>query len=408
MRPSVGRSKPAAASASGSRKRHAVDPFRGQYLASSCGPNPPRAPGIRSSPCEFSANSDAAAASSRKSISIFTVRASVSTTSTGFSRRARGTSARRAAPRNTCPRDRGGNAARRPAAAPSPRHRARRSRRGRGRDAPARWRRRRPARRIRQDLVDRPPEAASIAATADLAGNGGMRSCSRSRSPRDIGADNIRPRRQKLAELDVGRAEPADRRRQDRRPFVDALGERSSASAERQRARPAAKPRYRHRETRRRGRARNRRAQCAEHAREISRIQSFQPEWMATMPPVSRVRTRARSPASAIMREYLRRAGKRRIDFDEIAIGLAIARHQARRVAEWRGMNRPRRVCRDAALSTCENSRQRNRPPRFNTRTAPGERPLDARHVADAEGDRIGVECIVRETAILRHWPRRR
>ena len=38
-----------------------------------------------------------------------------------------------------------------------------------------------------------------------------MRSCSSGEIERDVVADDIGPRRQELAELDIGRAEPRDR-----------------------------------------------------------------------------------------------------------------------------------------------------------------------------------------------------
>ncbi len=125
-------------------------------------------------------------------------------------------SVRRSAPRNTYRTGRGGNAARCPAAALSPRHRARPAHPGRGRDALARSRRRPPARpkatktspsfraEGRLDHL-RPPRRC---------GKGGMRSC-RSSSRRATSAPTTSgPRREKLAELHVRWAEPADRRRQ--------------------------------------------------------------------------------------------------------------------------------------------------------------------------------------------------
>ena len=103
-------------------ERDAVDPLHGHALRGWCGSSRSPARGHPGHPLEFSTNSEAAAASSRKSISIRTERASVSTTST--SRRRRNSGARRSA--NARGEEHVGEVAREPpldarAAAPSPR-----------------------------------------------------------------------------------------------------------------------------------------------------------------------------------------------------------------------------------------------------------------------------------------------
>ena len=49
----------------------------------------------------------------------------------------------------------------------------------------------------------------------------------------------------------------------------------------------------------------------------------------------------------------------------------------------------------DRHLARRQNSRQRKRPPVFEHAKGLGERAIDVRHVADAEGDRVGVERVV-------------
>ena len=53
--------------------------------------------------------------------------------------------------------------------------------------------------------------------------------------------------------------------------------------------------------------------------------QSFQPEWMATTPPVKRTNSTRLNPAVSIMLAKTSGGGNRRIDFDEITIGRAVA-----------------------------------------------------------------------------------
>ncbi len=129
------------------------------------------------------------------------------------------------------------------------------------RDAPARSRRRPPRCRTRQ----RPRRAAGrrrapTVSTASACGNGGIRSCRLSRS-RAIGdADHVRPRRQELPELHIGRAEPRQRRGEPCRPGCPCSAARSAARAASRRAPEAAAGSDRPGRARLRARTRNRRA----------------------------------------------------------------------------------------------------------------------------------------------------
>ena len=110
--------------------------------------------------------------------------------------------------------------------------RRRRLRRG----APARSRRRRPAGRTRRKpRCSGLPSAAATTASASACGNGAILSCRLSRSRAIARADDVGPRRQELAELDVGRAEPGQRGGEPARRRRLRVG-RSISRAERDRA----------------------------------------------------------------------------------------------------------------------------------------------------------------------------
>ena len=132
---------------------------------------------------------------------------------------------------------------------------------------------------------------------------------------RDPGADDVGPRGEELAELDVGRAEPVDRRRQAAEAVRAAprqeIGEEQRQAGERRQRRrievdegafageDEAGPRQ------------------PENVSEIGQarqIQSFQPEWIATTPPVSRVKSTRAKPAAAIMSAKRSGGGNLRID----------------------------------------------------------------------------------------------
>ena len=292
--------------------------IRASALLSRCGPNRPRARGNRCRSAIFSANSEAAAASSRKSISIFTVRASVSTTSTGFSRLVSGNQRSPMRAAKYMSRE----IAAEPPLDAGPQHfdrdialaAARRATRARCTCAIE-------AAATGSPKVDEKPRRSSARRrprsilTATSPRKGAMWSCRRSSRARDIGADDIRPRREKLPELDVGRAEPADRGGADRGPLASRLRRsiwRGRAAA----ARPAAaaaistsrnRPA---RESTKPARAQMRRNGCPRERSD----QSFQPEWIATMPPLSLVKAARSKPAFSIIARKSSAEGNRRID----------------------------------------------------------------------------------------------
>ena len=86
LRPSAGRSKPFACKRGVVVERRAVDPFQREHFARGAVPVDARHAKVGVLACVFSAISESAAASRRKSISIATERASVATASTGRSR----------------------------------------------------------------------------------------------------------------------------------------------------------------------------------------------------------------------------------------------------------------------------------------------------------------------------------
>ena len=145
------------------------------------------------------------------------------------------------------------------------------------------------------------------------------------------GPDDVGPGRQELAELDVGRAEPPDRDREAARRRAAASRPRDEpGQRQRQPAPRPARPRGSTPEkTPSRAStkpARARRSDMAE-GRE-HRAQSFQAEWIATTPPVSRVAVTRRKPASRDHVGEPSALGKAADRFDEVAVGLAVARHQ--------------------------------------------------------------------------------
>jgi hypothetical protein len=132
---------------------------------------------------------------------------------------------------------------------------------------------------------------------------------------RDPGADDVGPRGEELAELDVGRAEPVDRRRQAAeatRPAArQEIGEEQRKARERrQRRRIEVDERAFAREHE----AGPRQSENVSKIGQARQIQSFQPEWIATTPPVSRVKSTRAKPAVAIMSAKRSGGGNLRID----------------------------------------------------------------------------------------------
>ena len=122
---------------------------------------------------------------------------------------------------------------------------------------------------------------------------------------------------------------------------------------------------------------------------------------MATTPPLRRVKSTRVKPAAAIMSAKTSAEGNLRIELDEIAIGRPVARHDlAHRRNGGEGIDivgviQHRQV--DAREFEAEKAAAAlNHPIGF------AQRLLDARHVADAEGDRIGVESPVGKRQRLR------
>ena len=127
-------------------------------------------------------------------------------------------------------------------------------------------------------------------------------------------ADDVRPRREELSELHVGRPEP-------RHGGGDAARAGSGA---------APRDELGDREQRPRGDGGERRVDLREHPfarhdeadvrepRDVNQRAehgySFQPEWIATTPPVIRVKAERRKPASAIMSRKRSAGGNFRID----------------------------------------------------------------------------------------------
>ena len=172
----------------------------------------------------------------------------------------------------------------------------------------------------------------AIVARASSSGNGSISSRSRPSVVGGVAADDVRPGRQELAELDVGRPEPVERRGQ---PLgaVSALASRRSNS----RARRSAQPRpggqrvgIDERRRRRRGRARSRRRAMRKSAATVPAIspQSFQPEWIAAMPPGEVAIGDAVEAGILDHRGEARLVGKAADRFDQIFVGLGIAGHE--------------------------------------------------------------------------------
>ena len=127
-----------------------------------------------------------------------------------------------------------------------------------------------------------------------------------------------------------------------------------------------------------------------------ARTQSRQPECSATTPPVIVSNETRRRPAARIISAKTFGFGNLRIELDQIAIGLGVARHGA--------ADRGNDVERIELVEPIE-TRHVDRG-KFQAEEMPAglqhamdlaERHVDARHVADAERDGDGIEALVRE-----------
>ena len=112
---------------------------------------------------------------------------------------------------------------------------------------------------------------------------------------------------------------------------------------------------------------------------------------MATIPPVSLVKSARPKPASATIARKRLGVRKARDRFDEIAIGVAVSRHEP--------AEHGNDVKRIGFIEPVEQRHIDIGEFEAEEPTAPlqdavrlGERLVDPRHVANAEGDRIGVE----------------
>ena len=121
-----------------------------------------------------------------------------------------------------------------------------------------------------------------------------------------------------------------------------------------------------------------------------------QPECSATMPPlIDRCDTRAK-PAARIISANAFGRGKRRIEFDQIAVGLGIAHDgAAERRHDVEGIKLVQRIePRHVHIGEFEAEEP---PAELQHAVHLGQRHIDARHVADAERDRDRIEALVRE-----------
>ena len=190
--------------------------------------------------------------------------------------------------------------------------------------APGRWRRRRRARRSTgtacRSSGRTPPRSAG---SRRRAGNGSVRSLQTLQGAHHGGADDVRPRRQELTELHVGRAEAADRAGQggEARPRglpADHFGEGDRQLRHRRQegridvvedCRPGP-TRSRHAPDGRRSPAgRSRRPSRVRVPARERLAHSFQPWWIATMPPDNRTKRVLRKPAA---RDRAPRTSRRR------------------------------------------------------------------------------------------------
>ena len=156
------------------------------------------------------------------------------------------------------------------------------------------------------------PNAAATARSASACGNGAILSCSDSRSRANSDADHVRPRRQELAELDVGRPEPGQRGGEPVR----------GDAARRSLDQPRDAQRRAGRQRQPRGIDQAEHALAREHetgAAEAGEMgqpcdHNRQPECSATMPPVMRWNETRAKPAPRIISANASGRGKRRID----------------------------------------------------------------------------------------------
>ena len=206
-------------------------------------------------------------------------------------------------------------------------------------------------------------------------------------------ADDVGTGRQKLSELEIGRAHPGQRARQPR-----ALLRTASLDDARKFQRELSV--WRH-QTRIDG-AEHALARKDERGAHQARTMGYgrdhkrQPECSATMPPDNICQFTRAKPASRIMSAKALGLGNLRIDFDQILVGLGVARDHA---AERRDHLEREHVIKAIEPGHLDGGE-------FQTEEAAawlehaiglGQREIDPRYVANAESDRICVEAAVGE-----------
>ena len=132
---------------------------------------------------------------------------------------------------------------------------------------------------------------------------------------RHLGADDVGARGEKLPELDVGGAEPVDGGGQAadaaRAAPRHEIGERQRRPGER---RQSIRIDADEGALARQHETGARQARSVSDGGQTRQVQSFQPEWIATTPPVSRVNSTRRNPASATMSAKRSGGGNLRIN----------------------------------------------------------------------------------------------
>ena len=214
-------------------------------------------------------------------------------------------------------------------------------------------------------------------------------------------ADDVGPRRQELAKLHIGGPERGERRR---KPVGD-----SEPPSRRSISRAMRTPSARRRRQRRRidgpntpsrantKPARPRRTRWANaEITAARRAHSRQPECNATTPPVRTRWLTRRNPAAAIIVGKGLRPRKAADRFDEVAVGVAIARHRAaQRRDDVEGIEVVERI--EAGHVDGREFEAEKSPAGPQHAIELAQRDFDPRHVADAEGDGAGVEAAVRK-----------
>ncbi len=159
------------------------------------------------------------------------------------------------------------------------------------------------------------PKDASTVATADGAVGRRHAVLQPFKLHHHLGADDVGAGGEELPELDVGGAEPVDRGG-EAAEAVRAAPRQEIGEGQR---RPGERRQHQRIDADERALARQheagaRQARYVPDGGQTRQVQSFQPEWMATTPPVSRVNATRENPASSIMSAKRSGGGNLRID----------------------------------------------------------------------------------------------